>query len=80
MGSDFVPQALSPEVQEWKGFGSFQYVLRISQKQPQICIRLADCWMAYALQTSSPYFSHSDFTHLRFVRETKAFVYGYKRQ
>lgn len=39
-----------------------------------------DDWMAHAVQTSSPYFSHSDFTHLRFVRETKAFVYGYKRQ
>lgn len=42
MRFEFCSQALSPEVRGWKGSGSFQYVLRISQKQPQICIRL---WM-----------------------------------
>lgn len=63
-----------------RAFGSSPHMLRISQKQPQIRVRLAGCWMAYALQTDGPYFSHSHFTHLRFVRETKAFVYGYKRQ
>ena len=40
MRFDFCSQALSPEVREWKGSGSFQYMLRISQKQSQICIRL----------------------------------------
>lgn len=39
-------------------------------------------WLLDGVRTAadSPYFSHSHFTHLRFVRETKAFVYGYKRQ
>lgn len=44
---------------------------------PNLCQTL---WLAWALQTDGPRFSHSPFPHLRFVRETKAFVYGYKRQ
>jgi len=54
------------------------YAKNFTETVPNLHQTLTAGWNMHCRQ--SPYFSHSDFTHLRFVRETKAFVYGYKRQ